>query len=490
MARLMAAKRRGAAGRFLIHDGNALVSSAKRVQIEHEYVAAEAAVRSESKALFGDHYRAIEAASFAYTLSGKAAMAPWMNRRGTEFITLLKGEVVIGGIARRVGEIIRVDPGEIVEIITPSKCTLVSHVFPYRKLLNHIEYQEPNLRRPGQSVSIVVIAKDIEHHVSQCLQSCIRQTHQNVQVVVVVDASQDETLEKCFNMARFDRRIQVLDARTPLGANGARKLGLQHARGDFTMMVDGDDWLNEDAVEILLAVAKSQSSDCVCFGFDHHSDATRKMWDPVLPTHVFVTEGPLFWSKEPETALGVSTLNHTVWMYFFASHLNEVAKRSLLDISLYEDLPYFLSLIEHANRTCVANFVLYHYRRDRLGQSTENWTGVPAGLKLACLEIAVVHSLDHMQKDKWFFQAILLYKIERIILYEIDLCRKNKDVEAAISWERYWLRLTAKFPADLVDKLGYERTRRRFKISRSPLIKSLNFNRNARMLRRGKSSAG
>lgn len=490
MARVVGARRRGTAKRTLIHDGSAVLLSAKRTKIEHQYLAAEAAVRSESKALFGEHYRAAEAASFVYDLSGKATMAPWMNRRGTEFISLLTGQAVISGIARDVGEIVRVDPGEIVEITTLGECTLVSHVFPYRQLLNHIDYKEPVDPRHGQSVSIVVIAKDIEHHVSQCLLSCIRQTHQNVQIVVVVDVSRDETLEKCLNMARFDSRIEVLEAPAPLGANGARKFGLQHARGDFSMMVDGDDWLNEDAVEILLGVARSQSSDCVCFGFDHHSDATRAMWDPVLPTHVFVTEGPLFWSKEPETALGVSTLNHTVWMYFFASHLNEVAKRSLLDISLYEDLPYFLSLIEHANCTCVANFILYHYRRDRLGQSTENWTGVPAGLKLACLEVAVAHSLDHMEKDKWFFQAILLYKIERIILYEIDLCRRNKDVEAAISWERYWLRLTAKFPADLVDKLSYERTRRRFKISRFPIIKSLNFNRNARILRRGKSSAG
>jgi glycosyltransferase involved in cell wall biosynthesis len=436
-----------------------------------------------ARQLFDDVYRAEECADFIWRVPSGTSTSGIYNQRGVEFFSLVRGDALLNGRPLRVGEVLRVSPGAISQIKTKGGAELVSHIFPYRKVLCHKPYR-PTIDRNLELVSLIVIAKDIEHHVSQCIQSCLLQTWSNVEVIVVVDKSQDETLLVCREFADFDRRITILSSDEQLGANKARKMGLRHAKGEYCLFLDGDDWISGDAIDKLMGVAETQQADVVVFGFDHHSDRTRNVWDPVLPTSVVVTEGPLFYSKEPHWALGVSTLNHTVWMYFFSHKLRDVANAALLDVVFYEDLPFFLALIEKSSKTAIANQIYYHYRRDRIGQATHDWKGVPVGLKLTCLEAAVKHALDSICSDHWFYQLILLYKVERIVLYERKACRVAGDVESAIAWERYWLRITALFPTSLSPLIIHKPTRRRFRNSKSPILRALKFNRHAYLLRK------
>lgn len=446
-------------------------------------MAAHEAAHVAARRLFMDGYISNEAADFVWVMARGQASEAFYNRRGVEFFSLVRGEATFNDRPMQIGEVLRVDPGSIGQFKTKNGAEFISHVFPFREVLCHkIFLCDVHVDRP--LVSLIIIAKDIENHVSQCIASCLLQTHSNVEIIVVVDASKDGTLRACLDFKKFDGRVKVICSDRPLGANRARRAGLQEAVGDYCLMLDGDDWISDDAIEKLVAVSGSQDAEVVVFGFDHHSDRTRQMWDPVLPTSVIVSEGPLFYSKEPHWALGVSTLNHTVWMYFFTSRMKHSAMSSLIDIPLYEDLPFFLSLIEHSSKTAVANQVYYHYRRDRIGQATHDWKGVPVGLKLSCLESAVKHSLDCIKSDQWFYQLILLYKIERIVSYERKACRLAGDVESAIAWERYWLRLMARFPDDLIPLITNKPTQRRFRTAKNPLVRALKFNRHARLLRK------
>lgn len=444
---------------------------------------AERAVKDAAQDAFGGSYRALEAKTFVTKIEKTSELSSRYNQRGTQFMTLVEGEATLNGLVMEAGAVIRLDVGQVFDLSTSGQATVVSHIFPYRPYLADKAYALPKGRLVGPKVSLIVIAKNIENHIDHCLLSCALQTHKNIEVVVVVDQSKDQTAARAKAWADRDKRFLIEVADQSLGPNGARKLGLKTSSGDYCLFVDGDDWINFDAVERLASVAKTQNSECVVFGFDHHNDKTQAMWDQVLPTTVSVVEGPLFYSREAHWALGVSTLNHTVWMYFFARRLADHTERALLDISLYEDLPFFLTLLEHANVTTICNQVLYHYRRDRLGQVTQNWNGVSPGRKIAALEVAVRHALGGVWTDHWFYQAILLYKIERIYLFERRVCLQNQDVESVLGWDRCWLRLLALFPDSLSASITHEPTRKRFTEAKRPLKRAIMFNRRARRLR-------
>ena len=462
---------------------HAHVSNPKGAKISSAQARAERAVKEAAERAFGDAYRPQEAKTFSQVLTAGGKPGPRFNRRGVQFACLVNGSATLNGKPMAVGEPVRIDTGQVYEFESERGSIVTSHVFPFRDVLCGIAYRARKQKATGPLVTLVVIAKDIENHIDHCLLSCALQTHENLQVVVVVDRSTDDTALRAQAMCRRDKRFEVHVAKDPLGPNGARRLGLRRTRGEYCLLLDGDDWINDDAVERLVEVAQSQQAECVAFGFDHHNDRTREMWDPVLPTSVIVSEGPLFYSKEPHWALGVSTLNHTVWMYFFSARLIEVAENALPDLTLYEDLPFFLALIEHSRKTSIANQVFYHYRRDRLGQTTQNWTGVPPGMKVACLEVAFDCALDAMRTDPWFHQLILLYKIERVYLHERRVCRLSGDVEGLLAWDRCWIRLIAKMPGDLEKSIVHGPTRKRFRDARRPLMRAIQFNRRALRLR-------
>lgn len=404
------------------------------------------------KEYFADLYVAKNGKTQAWRLSSGSKMTPWFNKRGTEFIQIAEGRAIINGVAVSQGTVVKVDTGEIVSVHAEKDCVITSHIHPYVRHLTHCAYEtvDPSLLS-GPLVSIIIIAKNIEDYISHCISSCLNQTYRNLQIIVVDDGSKDHTIEKARSMADYDSRIEVHSQ--SLGVNGVRKFGIQWARGDFCMLADGDDWLREDAVEKLIAVAQERSSECVAFGFDHYNDKTGAVWDPIYPTGVHLKSPPFYYEKSDRTAFENSHYHHTVWMYFFSSRLKEVALNSLIDIHLYEDLPFYLTLMQHATNPSLCNYLLHHYRRDRAGQATGNWVKVNATQKRVCLEISVKHTLSLMSAEDWFHRLILMYKVKKIVDYEIEAVVHQKDKEAEIGWRNLWTHLLRLFPKNLEDRI-------------------------------------
>ncbi|MCY1740368.1 glycosyltransferase [Ensifer sp. SL37] len=416
---------------------------------------------------FGEYYSSKESSFRKITLIAGETLGPYYHSRGTEFLTIVEGAVDFCGQELRAGETVRIDTGEIAQLKALTETSISSLTFPFRSALTYHPIAKRTVaggyspaKTSDVTVSIIIIAKNIDRYISHCISSCINQTYQGLQVIVVDDNSTDATFAKARRMALFDKRIEVYSEK--LGVNGARKFGLAKATGDFCLIVDGDDWISIDTVEKLLGVAIEKSSECVVFGFDHHNDKTRIIRDPVYPTDVLLHSPPVYYEKSNLAAFQISHLNHTVWMYFFARRLSKYAEQALPDLPLYEDLPFFIALLQHASNPSMCNLVLYHYRRERAGQATENWIEVKSTQKRACLELAVKHTLGLVARDSIFFQLILMYKIRRIVRYERDLCLQAADAAAAEAWTVQWRRLMELLPRSLAEEIVDDASRIEF----------------------------
>lgn len=103
-----------------------------------------------------------------------------------------------------------------------------------------------------------------ERWLPACLDSLAGQTLADIQVVCIDDASTDGSLEILRRYAHEDPRFEVIHLEENRGQAHARNVGLGVAKGEYTCMVDADDWLSPDALELGVK-AMSPDVDCVLF---------------------------------------------------------------------------------------------------------------------------------------------------------------------------------------------------------------------------------
>lgn len=113
-------------------------------------------------------------------------------------------------------------------------------------------------------VSILVAVYNAERYLAQCLDSLTNQTHRDIEIICIDDASTDHSWQMLCDYARRDNRIILLQQTENQGQAVARNRGLEVATGDYVTMLDSDDWLSPDALEQACSVAeKSPENDCI-----------------------------------------------------------------------------------------------------------------------------------------------------------------------------------------------------------------------------------
>lgn len=97
-------------------------------------------------------------------------------------------------------------------------------------------------------ISFVVIGYNIERYITRCIESILRQTYFNIEIIYVDDGSTDRSIKLVKELMSSDDRLFII-AQENKGVYGARKSGVNHAKGDFVIFVDGDDWIDERMAE-------------------------------------------------------------------------------------------------------------------------------------------------------------------------------------------------------------------------------------------------
>lgn len=105
-----------------------------------------------------------------------------------------------------------------------------------------------NLMLP--KISIIVIAYNTENHLSQCIESIINQSYSNIEIIVVNDSSIDKS----------DDRIILINQEYQ-GQSIAKNNALDIVSGEYIAFVDGNDWIEQDMIEILYNNAVEYDAD-------------------------------------------------------------------------------------------------------------------------------------------------------------------------------------------------------------------------------------
>lgn len=139
-----------------------------------------------------------------------------------------------------------------------------------------------------KKVSVLVAVYNTRPYLNRCLDSLLGQTHTEVEVLCVDDASTDGSWEVLQHYAETDKRMVVMRQPNNRGQAVARNRALQQATGDFIVMVDSDDWLAPDALEQAMAVFQQEpQTDAVLFRLMLHHEEDEQ--EEVYPLPIGVT---------------------------------------------------------------------------------------------------------------------------------------------------------------------------------------------------------
>jgi glycosyltransferase involved in cell wall biosynthesis len=112
-------------------------------------------------------------------------------------------------------------------------------------------------------VSVVIPVHNTGDDLSRCAESVLAQTMDDYEVIFVDDGSSDGTEKRLDELAAEDGRLRVIHLPPSGGPGGPRNAGIDAARGDYVYFLDDDDWLGEEALERMYAMALRNDSDIV-----------------------------------------------------------------------------------------------------------------------------------------------------------------------------------------------------------------------------------
>ncbi|MEG1597211.1 MAG: glycosyltransferase family 2 protein [Bacilli bacterium] len=196
-------------------------------------------------------------------------------------------------------------------------------------------------------VSVIVPIYNSEKYLSKCLDSLVKQTLNEIQIILVNDGSSDNSEDICKDYCKQYRHILYLKKENG-GQASARNLGVSKASGEFLSFIDSDDYINIKTLAKAYEKAVSERADIVVF-------------DIVKLTNE---------NEEEHISYENLSLNEvTNYVISDPSPCNKIFRRKLfsennvrfLEGKIYEDLAVIPTLVCYTNKICHLNEFLYYY---------------------------------------------------------------------------------------------------------------------------------
>ena len=140
-------------------------------------------------------------------------------------------------------------------------------------------------------VSIIIPLYNSEAYIAQTIDSCLAQTHDNIEIIVIENGSTDQGYQVVKSID--DKRLSVFQITTP-NAAAARNYGFQKATGTYVMFLDADDVMAPNKIELQLkALSKKPKGFIACCAWAKFKTNTKEA--VISPQKVWNIQNPIDW---------------------------------------------------------------------------------------------------------------------------------------------------------------------------------------------------
>lgn len=133
-------------------------------------------------------------------------------------------------------------------------------------------------------VSIIVPIYNKEAYLEECVNSLIKQSYTNLEILLIDDGSKDNSTALCDEYAKNDTRVKVIH-KINGGLVSAWKRGVEEATGDYISFVDSDDWVDLDMVDRMIAYVSGSDKEIILSDYiiERSSGANSYVWQNIEP---------------------------------------------------------------------------------------------------------------------------------------------------------------------------------------------------------------
>ena len=203
-------------------------------------------------------------------------------------------------------------------------------------------------------VSIVIPVYNVEDYLVECVESVCNQTYDNLQIVLIDDGSTDTSGLMCEKLKNVDERIRVVHKENG-GLSDARNTGICYATGEYVFYLDSDDYLEPDAIEILVKMAETEGADIVVGNYFYTYSDNETVAEFQFETEIILS------NYEAMEALVTGKIQNFAWGKLIKRELAE--KYQFPKGKLFEDHYWAHLIFGEAQKVAVTNKTLLHYRQ-------------------------------------------------------------------------------------------------------------------------------
>ncbi len=215
--------------------------------------------------------------------------------------------------------------------------------------------------------TIVIPVYRAEAYLPECIESVLRQSFTDFELILVDDGSPDNCPSICDEYASRDSRVRVIHQQNK-GAVFARKAGLEAGTGDYVVIVDSDDYIEDSLLEKLSKIIDEFSPDIIKYNCKHFSDKFCYIQSNKFRNEYFnkdnidIVLSSVMYDKTID-GLNFGGVLYSLW--------SGAVRRELLiqyqmpvpgNIRMGDDLAVTMPMICNCNSVYFADFVGYNYR--------------------------------------------------------------------------------------------------------------------------------
>lgn len=244
-------------------------------------------------------------------------------------------------------------------------------------------------------VSIIVPVYNIEKYIGRCVNSIIEQEHKNIEIILIDDGSSDGSGDIIDGFAQKDHRINVIHKKNE-GVSCARNKGLEIAKGEYILFIDGDDYIDRDYTSYFLKLAIDNKCD-IAMGLNRYIKENEIQIKEDTP---YVLESIRVMEK-----IYTERINVAVW--------NKIYNRSFLcknnirfnnEIWYGEGMLFNIKCLQYTDKVAIGERKVYHQvYRPNSAMRNFNLESSYCGIRSLELQKKLWTKADKRLEDSWSF---------------------------------------------------------------------------------------
>lgn len=209
-------------------------------------------------------------------------------------------------------------------------------------------------------ISIIVPIYNAEKYLKRCLDSILNQSYQNIEIILINDASTDRCDEICEQYSKQYSQIKYLK-NSNQGVSESRNIGIEIASGSYITFVDSDDYIEKDHIETLVEDVYIYKSDVIVGNYRMKNEKNIN----IANGNNYNYKNIIFPNNESKLKLLQEFNNGKVSCYVWRL----LVKREKLDkfdknIKFWEDKLFYIKLLLNINSIYFEKKITYNYFRN------------------------------------------------------------------------------------------------------------------------------